>query len=224
MYLNSKVITLLWVCFCACACDSPDQVAHEEAVPPELFRKFVSKSPTDTVVVNTVFPSDSAGRTASADLWYQTLGADLLDEVAFGLDTMDTEGYTYWKTLIDRNTELCLMGFHQFWYRNKSLLIYDIPSASFKGLIPVATFYGGDGGQILTGAWLYDINEDGFADLTIRESEHNLEPGEPEPVDIYKDAVRQMLWDTADQAFKPLIEMDSSALIKKFPLPWWETS
>ena len=222
MNLNPKLVLALGLCALIWACKNPVQTVAESKAAPALYAHFTSLANFDTLVVTTVQPDDSTARQIGIAPWYGSIDSQLLAKVEFEPDTFDTEGFTFWKTSLDAGTELCLIGFQQSWYRNKSLLIYDKASKSFMDLIPASTFYGGDGGQILTGTWLYDIDGDGFTDLTMRESEHNLEPGEPDPVDIYSDGVRQWRWDTTTQAFVPLNGIDSSALIKRFPLPWWE--
>ena len=223
MNLNPRWAAVTCLCFLFSACQTVEnsEEKNESIAPPALYNQFVTLPVADTLAITTTVPADSTGQGVSTTLWQEGIDSNLLAKIEFEPDTSDTEGFTFWKIPLDSKTEICLIGFHQNWFKNKSILLYDISTKSFKDLIPAATFYGGDGGQILTGAWLFDANQDGFADLTLRESEHYIQMAEPEPKEGYKEAVRQMMWDTSAQTFQPAMGVDTS-LIGKFPLPWWE--
>ncbi len=204
------------------ACNVPPPESPQP-VPPALYQVLSPLSSSDTITITTPSKNSEAITALPATTWLSSIDSVLLDQIEFLPDSNDTEAYAYWKTPIDTAHELCLIGFKQNWYHNKSLLIYHLESKKFVGLFPAATFYGGDGGQILTASWLYDFNSDGFLDLTYRTGEHWLKMAEPEPEEFYTDAVQQLLWNPAKARFLPVkLTIDSTGFIERFPLAWWE--
>lgn len=103
-----------------------------------------------------------------------------------------------------------------FWFRNQSILIFDKKKQQIVGLLPVAEFYGGDGGQILRQSWLLSSNKE----IIVRESQHALrmEENADEPTDSYEEWVARYHWNQG--AFVEQPTPDSTDLIQHFKIDW----
>ncbi|HHM21671.1 MAG TPA: hypothetical protein ENJ20_06565 [Bacteroidetes bacterium] len=80
----------------------------------------------------------------------------------------------------------------------------------------VAEFYGGDGGQILTGSYLLDYDGDADKDLVRLEMEHWIDASTDPPVDKTNTHAALLLWDGRQFVQSPVA--DTADLIKRFPL------
>lgn len=112
--------------------------------------------------------------------------------------------------------EALLADLRQNWYQHQSLFIYDPQQDTILDRTTVAEFYGGEGGQIITGSYLFDFDGDGDKDLLRREIEHWLDPSGDEPVDRYTHHVFLLKWE--GKGFKETPLQDTAALIEKFPI------
>ena len=79
----------------------------------------------------------------------------------------------------------------------------------------VAEFYGGDGGQILTGSWLTDYDGDGKKDLVRLEIEHWLDVSGDEPRDTTAERAVLLLWQNGKFV---QTAADTAELVKKYPI------
>ncbi len=109
----------------------------------------------------------------------------------------------------------------QFWFQHQSLLLYNERRKAFTDRITLAEWYGGDGGQVLTGSWLFDFDGDGRKDIVRREIQHSLVLDGEEPQDRFEESATLLLWKSDHFAETAL--PDTAAVIRRFPIrSFWE--
>lgn len=120
---------------------------------------------------------------------------------------------------IDAQYDALGIDIQAFWFRNQSLLLFNKQLQKVTEVLPVAEFYGGDGGQILRKSWL--LSRAGAVKTWIaRESEHTLliKENVDEPQDLYAEWVAKYVWQKNKFVIQPT--PDSTALIQYFPIQW----
>ena len=80
----------------------------------------------------------------------------------------------------------------------------------------MAEWYGGDGGQILVGSWLFDFDGDGDKDIVRQEILHGMVPTDDEPLEYMKESASLLLWGDGHFMDTPL--QDTASLIRRFPI------
>lgn len=119
-----------------------------------------------------------------------------------------------------KNMEAYLVDMRQNWYRHLSLFIFDKTKQAFIDRKTVAEFYGGDGGQILTGSWLTDYDGDNDPDLIRHEIEHWIIVGDDNPRDTTAQNATLLLWNGNKFSEE---KSDSTEMVKRFPIAnWWD--
>ena len=114
------------------------------------------------------------------------IGAGLMQGIDFLDDSGEAKFIGRSRFPLNEGFEAYLVDVHQNWFKNQSLFLFDQKSKKFSDRVTVAEWYGGDGGQILTGSWLVDFDKDGGKDLVRREIEHWMEMDEEEPRDTFQ--------------------------------------
>lgn len=115
----------------------------------------------------------------------------------------------------DENHEFYLIDLRQHWYRNLSLFIYEKAKQEFVQRETVAEFYGGEGGQILTGSWLVDYDGKGGKDLIRHEVEHWIILEDENTQDTMTAHATLLTWDGNGFLEK---EVNSEELVKQYPI------
>ena len=160
------------------------------------------------------------GDTIPNSLFFSQMETRLMN----GIDYLDNSGELivlgrYHFPLTD-SIEAYLVDMRQNWYKHQSLFLFDQKTQTFTERETVAEFYGGDGGQILTGTWLTDFDGDGKKDLIRREIEHWLDVSGDEPKDMIAERAVLLLWQNGK-----FVETaaDTAELVKRFPITsLWE--
>lgn len=186
--------------------------------PPVLIKHFTTIAPTDTLHIS---PDNVEGERVQpiplAD-FFASLDSSLIEEMIYPPDTTEVELYGHWKAPINDQFEAYLMEVQQHWFVFKYLLVYSKAEQQFTSLLPVAHFYGGEGGQIRTESWLFDWKSKKTAKILTRESEHTLRMLEDEVKDTYEESVMLQQWQQGQ--FQKMQVQDSNAWIEKFPVEW----
>ncbi|MBK8558322.1 MAG: hypothetical protein IPL65_22490 [Lewinellaceae bacterium] len=141
---------------------------------PKLLSYFQITEAADTLHLELPQPGEMIqGDTIPNAVFFKELPANFLQEIDYLADANQALVLGLQRYHLDADNDVCLVDIQQFWFRNQSLLVYNHKKKSFTARITVAEWYGGDGGQILTGSWMFDYNDDGYKDLIIREIEHS---------------------------------------------------
>ncbi|MFQ5446961.1 MAG: hypothetical protein ACE5FF_08505 [Saprospiraceae bacterium] len=144
----------------------------------------------------------------------------LLNDIPFFDTTGDLTILGGQRFPVAENVEAFEVHFFQNWFQNQSLFLFDKNKNAITGRITAAEFYGGDGGQILTGSWLFDYNGDGDPDLVRTEIEHWINLSSDEPAEKVEQRVSLLLWNGG--GFTESEVLDSAALMQAFPVKsWW---
>ncbi|MCB0520177.1 MAG: hypothetical protein H6577_19745 [Lewinellaceae bacterium] len=204
---------LLTIGWCLISCHPGTQPPSGERTLQSYFKAI---EPADTLrfeVANEDWAS--AGDTLPNSLFFSQMETRIMNHVPY----FDNSGQLVVKAesrfpLTD-NVEAYLVDMIQGWYRHKSLFLYDRQKKEFTDRLTVADFFGGDGGQILTGSYLLDYDGDGDKDLVHREMEHWIILDDENTRDTLAESAALLLWD--GKGFKE-VEADSASLVKGFPV------
>lgn len=196
------------------ACQNRVGDAHSE---PKLLSWFSINPTTDTLHFE-VKPEagDSLTNIIPNSVLFFSIDTALQRKFEQVLDTSEMVVAGKDRVVLNEDFDACLLDIHQFWFRYKMLLLFDKKHNSFTDLVTVAEWYGGDGGQILTGSWLFDYDGDGQKDLVLRQIEHSMhvtEDGEPQESNTENASL--LLWKNGKFAASTA---DTANLIKRFPI------
>ena len=185
----------------------------------DLYALFQSSAPADTLPVRYDAIPGETSQSIPVDLFIAGIDSALITKMIYEPDTTDFQGRAYWKIALDDDFEACLLGLSQAWFKFKYLLIYSKSDQSFVDILPVAYLYGGDGGQIISESWIFDLESQPvilrrFLEHSIRMSE--TKPGEPEITDL--ETVGMKRWTQGE--FQEIEVRDSSRWIQAYPLAW----
>jgi hypothetical protein len=176
----------------------------------------------DTIFFSLNTPKGMRANPIPYDTFLNHVDTALWREVNYIMEGEQTEIVGLSHFPIDPEHEAYIVGLTYSWYGNTSLLILNKRRQNFVDLVPVAEFYGGDGGQVLRNSWCFDVDRNGVRDLVIRDSHHTLvidENGEQR--DIYEEYVS--IYILKPKGFVNAEIQDSSALIRAYPVDWnWE--
>lgn len=214
---NSYVFSLFLIGLFFASCQQPLQQPKKTKLLPDYFQKTMV---ADTMLFELKQEED--------ELWTDTIPNSLLftqmeTHIMNGVDYIDNSGDLIVigrsRFPIQENKEAFLVEMRQNWYRHLSLFIFDEKTQAFTERETVAEFYGGEGGQILTGSWLTDFDGDGDKDLIRREIEHWLILDDDNTRDTTSENAHLLLWE--GNGFLEG-EVDSAELVKQFPITnWW---
>ena len=207
---------LLWPVFLLLmlfgACQHPVKTKE-----PNLLSYFPPFTPGDTLHVEIATEIDEAsGTIIPSPIFFKQVPAALLERVSYLDDSTEALVYGRQQFPIDNNTTACWVEVRQFWFQHQALLLYDKRKKVITDMITLAEWYGGDGGQILTGSWLFDYDGDGKKDLVRREIEHHTEINGEEWTEHINQSASLLLWKNGKFMETSLI--DTTALIKHYPI------
>ncbi len=156
--------------------------------------------------------------TLSNAQFYSALPAELWEEMSHIADTTESVCIARAKFRLNERYDALLADIRYAWFEHQSLLIYDKEEKRFTGRLTAAEWYGGDGGQILTGVWLTNLNGEGNPKAFQRQTYHSLRMEEEEVLENFEESVQ--VWELAAGRFMALPRTeDSTRLIEVLRLP-----
>jgi CHAT domain-containing protein len=153
-------ILLLVFLFAAC---------QQSPKTPALYASFHPVNNSDTLRLE--LPSDeepeTPGDTIPNALFFSSLDTTWLRAIEHIADSSEATVVGRGRFPLSDGFDACLVDLRQFWFKHQSLLVFDKNKNVFTDLVTVAEWYGGEGGQILTGSWLFDYNGIGWTQYAL---------------------------------------------------------
>lgn len=159
----------------------------------------------------------SGGDTIPNSVFFAVLDSALLRQIDYIADSAEALIVGRQRFALDDKVECCLVDIRQLWFQHQSLLLVDKNTQAIIDRITVAEWYGGDGGQILTGSWLVDYDGDGHKDLIRREIGHSIILLENSTLDTTYESAALFRWQDGRFVESPL--SDTALTVKQFPIP-----
>lgn len=156
------------------------------------------------------------GDTIPTPLFFQTLGP-LMQPVDYIVDSTSSTVVALQRFSLNERYEGCLVHLTQNWFKHQSVLLFDKQTQRFTDRFTVGEWYGGEGGQVLIGSWLFDYNGDGNNDLVRRTIEHSMTPTpEGEAEEKFFEFGELLLWNK--NSWQKTTVKDSAVLVKNYPI------
>jgi hypothetical protein len=213
-----KKSTFLLTFLLSCALMACHPAQRHTATEPPLLAKFPIVDLPDTLHLElpTVEVAELGDSIPNA-LFFSALDTAWLREIEHVADSSMAVVRALGRYALEDGHDLCLVELRQNWFKHQSLLVYDKHRQAFTDRLTVAEWYGGEGGQVLAGSWLFDYDGDGKKDLVRREIEHWIKMTDAgEPKESTLERAELLLW--KDGQFVPQPLADSAALVKLFPI------
>lgn len=185
--------------------------------PDSALLAYFQASPLgDTLHIEISNENPLAGDTIPNRLFFTSIPPALLAQIDYLADATQATVLSRKKFSLEGNISAYWVEIRQFWFQHHSLFLYDASKRLFTDRITIAEWYGGDGGQVLTGSWIFDYNGDGKKDIVRREIQHNMIPNDGEPVEQIFESASLLLW--KKDHFKDTPFQDTAALVRRFPI------
>lgn len=150
-------------------------------------------------------------------LFFTVIDSALLNEINYLADSVEALVLAGQRFSLNDTIDACLVDIRQFWFDHQSLFLFDKRRQTFVDRVTVAEWFGGDGGQMLTGSWMLDFDGDGHKDLVRREIAHSLLMLENDTRDTVHESALLLRWKDGRFVEGPL--SDTSLVAKRFPIP-----
>lgn len=202
--LLAMATCLIWGCGTGVKKETP-------AASDKLYAAFeASQSPRDTL--HFFLPENPSGRPVSDSLLKICLDSTQFEFLHF--QTGDPHFWADKKYPLSDDVEACLLHTNEFWFKKQTLLLYHKTKRTFFSAIEVASFYGGDGGQIAVESWLFHTN--GTPHLYVKNAEHwvTIKEEQEAPTEQVSETGNLLRWEAP--AFKPRSTPDSTRLLQNF--------
>ncbi len=184
---------------------------------PALLTYFPLLPPGDTLHLEIVTVIDTnTAQLIPSGLFFKEIPAALLEDIDYTTDPEQAQVYGRQQFPLADTITACWVEIRQYWFQHHLLLLYNKRKKAFTNRVMVAEWYGGEGGQILTGSWLFDYDGDGKKDIVHHEIQHTMIPGDEEPLERIEESATLLLWKNGRFTETPLA--DTAAVVKRYPI------
>lgn len=173
---------------------------------------------TDTlhIEVNLEPDSLSPGDTIPNQLFFSAIPAVYLQEIDYVADSSAALVLGRQHFPLNDSTEAYWVEIRQYWFQHHSLFVYNKHRKLFVGRATLAEWYGGDGGQVLIGSWVFDYDRDGQKDIFRREIQHSIQPHGDTVKERNRESASLLRWKNG--LFSETTERSSKRKTRRFPI------
>ncbi len=190
-------------------CQTPGHIQF-----PAINAYFQPIAQKDTLHIEVSDEEAVQGNTIPNRLFFTSIPTALLQSIDYLADSSQALVLSRQKFSIDNHITAYWVEIRQFWFQHHSLFLYDASKKLFTDRITVAEWYGGDGGQVLIGSWLFDYNGDDKKDIVRREIQHSMVPNGDEPLERVYESASLLLWKNG--RFEDTAIQDTAVLVRQF--------
>ena len=157
---------------------------------------------------------DTTLKTMANREFFRAVPFELWEEISEFADTTESKVYPKGCISIDARYDAYWVEIRYVWFIQQSLWIYDKHRKRFTDRATVASWYGGDGGQVRVAARLWRSGN--TLQILERTQERSLQFEEEAIQSSYTEDVAR--WAFKSGEFYPLVVADSAYWIRKFPI------
>lgn len=174
--------------------------------------------PCDTLHVEISMTEDSAAThdTIPNRVFFSLLPPGMLQEIDYVVDSSGAVVFGRYHFPLNDSIEAYWVETRYSWFHHHSLLVYDKHKKTFTGRVTLAEFYGGEGGQVLTGSWVFDFDGDGDPDIVRREIQHSVVPYGDDVLERTEESASLLMWENGQ--FTDAQFQDIGELVRRFPI------
>jgi len=185
--------------------------------PADLQSYFRAYDPGDTLHIEILNEITGKPDTIPNRLFFNSIPHRLLQPIDYLADSSSSVVLSHQKIQLDAHFSAYWVEIQFSWFKHHSLFLYDQSRHQFTDRITVAEWFGGDGGQVLIGSWLFDYNGDGKKDLIVRDIQHSMVPTDDgDAVEKTHESACVLLWKNGRFIDTPF--QDTTTLIRRFPI------
>ncbi len=181
------------------------------------FAALFKMQPLPDTLAFAITDSDAAigADTISNQLFFSQLSADMYADIEYVADSSSSVTLARGSFELSPPYLLLWADIRYAWFQHQSLLLYDKEAKRITDRITVAELYGGESGQIITGAWLLNGNE-----IVQRQDSHSSRLTETDEVEQSTERYVSR-WKIEGGRFIEQPVQDSARWIREFPMEDW---
>ena len=182
-----------------------------------LLSHFKMAATGDTLHIEIIDETVGTQDTIPNSLFFSSIPSALLQPIDYLADSSSSVVLSRQKIQLDTEYSAYWVEIQLSWFKHHSLFLYDQSKEQFTDRITVAEWFGGDGGQILIGSWVFDYDGDGKKDIVVRDIQHSMIPMEDgDPIEKTNESACLLLWKNGRFVDTPF--QDTTNMVRRFPI------